>query len=428
MFDDDNKKNKDKDSAFYDNLKDLHYKDSWLHNTVELAALGAIMTGAGAMAVRGDFNEVGPAAKKGLGIMGKGFEKTLKKSGLTGAKFGWQIFKRLGGNLAKMDPPVPTMKRLLPGTPQYDNIISTFEDDDAVKNQISKETMRRIQDEDSLNYGKHQIYGDKYYAPSDNRYQEVYQQVKHEELRKRLGHDPNESNPNKRKRKWFGSDPNDTSPMFNTKNIGRDMVGNGLAGLAFGAGISGFHALDRWSGDKNSQKNLENSFNLAGSFLPKDEKDDKSRNGNRNGDRNRNGNRNSYKNGNGNRDMRKQASLNPNAVQKLKDVGSKFPEAIMSGLGYTAVSTGVAKATGRPISASSGSGSGAGSIPPSAQNLDNGQKDDKQSPHVIIELRQQGQRGHKKKQEATLKVASFGGLAGMALRKGKDNGSSESIH
>lgn len=396
MFDGGNKNKDDKDS-FYDNLKDLHYKDSWLHNTVELAALGAIMAGAGTMAVRGDFNEAGPGAKRALGIMRKGAEKTLKKSGLTGVKFGWQVFNRIGDNLSKMTPQVDNLNRPLPGTPMYDGIVQQLDKDEKLKDILADRVAERVNAENDRNFNKHKLFGSDLVKTNDNRRREIYEEEKHKELVKRLGYEPDTDTPKKKKGKWFGNKPGDTNPMINPKNIGRDMVTNGLAGLAFGGGISGFHALDRWSANKDNQKNLDDTFSLAGSFLPKDE--------------NKNEKKDNWR-------MKKQAGLSPNAVQRMKDIGSKFPEAIVAGTGYSAVSAGISKATGHPAQVSSGSG--AGSLPPSAQNLDNG-KDDKNSPHVIIELRQSGQRKNQKKQEATLKVASFnGGLAGLASRKGND--------
>lgn len=410
----DDKKNKDKDS-YYDNLKDLHYKDSWLHNTVELAALGAIMVGAGRMATNGDLAEVGNGLKQTtIKVMGKGAEKTLKKSGLTGAKFGWQVFKRAFGNLSHMQPQEFGKDIIVPGSLEYNGIVQNLEASDKDKKQIAAEVAKRIAEEDNQNYAMNKLYGNKYYQTSDNRFREVYEQVKHEELQKQLGYAPSGSGP-KKKGKWFGNTPGDTNPMINPKNIGRDMVANGLAGIAFGAGISGIHSLDRWSSEKDKQKDLENTFSLAGSFLPKSENDnnnrnrDNNRNNKRNWDNNRNNNRNGYRNHNDR--MNKQAELNPKLKEGLKTVGMKFPEALMAGMGYTAVSYGANKAFGHDPRQG-------GAIPPSAQNLDQN-SNDKKSPHVIIELRQQGQHGPtRKKQEATLKVASMGGLAGLALEKG----------
>lgn len=394
MFSDDKKKKNDK-SVFYDNLKDLNYKDSWLHNSVELAALGGIMTGAGIMMTRGDFNEAGPGVKRAIGIMGKGVEKSLKKSGLTGTKFGWQVASRLYGNLSRMTPQADNMERVLPGSPMYDGIIEKFnndiQNDPATKKQLAKKVDELSTAENGLNYNMHKLYGDPLYKTNDDRRRELFEQVKHEELMKRLGYDPKDNAP-KKKGKWFGNN-GDNGPVINSKQIGRDMVSNGLAGIAFGAGITGIHALDRWSGNKDNQKNLENTFTLAGSFLPKDKDDKKD-----------------------NKNMRKHAALNPKLTEGFKNIGMKFPEAVMGGLGYTAVSLGASKAFGSDPRKGS-----TGAVPPSAQNLDNKDGNNQNSPHVIIELRQQGQHGHKKKQEATLKVASFdGGLAGLALRKGNN--------
>lgn len=390
MFGDDKKKN-DKDS-YYDNLKDLHYKDSWLHNTVELAALGAIMVGAGKLAVDGDYSEVSKGLKQATKVMAKGGENYFKRSGSVGAKFGYQALKRTFGNLSRMTPPIDDLENLVPGSPAYHAVIKNIESTPGSQKRISAEVAKRLNDEADTNLAEHKIYGAKLYPSTDNRYQEIYQQVKDEEIKKALGYSPTESAP-KKKGKWFGTNPDDTNPMINPKNIGRDMVTNGLAGLAFAGGLSGFHALDRWSGNKDSQKNLENSFSLAGSFLSKDE-DNK---------------------------MKKQAALHPTIKDGLKAVGMKFPEAVMGGLGYTAVSYGANKALGHDPRQG-------GAVPPSAQNLDS-DKNNEHSPHVIIELRSPGQHKHQKKQEATLKVASFNsGLAGLASRKGNEsNGSTKSV-
>lgn len=387
------KKDNDKDS-FYDNLKDLHYKDSWLHNTVELAALGAIMVGAGRMAVKGDYSEVGNGLRTTVGVMKKGFERYLKRSGNTGAKFGYDVVNRTWGNLARMNPNDAKLVQIAPGSPMANSIINNIENDEATKKRIATEVAKRIEEENDQNRAYSKIYGGDHFKPSDNRYREIYQEVKNEEINKHLGYAPDGA-PKKKKFQLFGSDPNDTKPMFNPKNMGRDLTTNGLAGLAFGAGISGFHALDRWSAKKDSQKNVDDSFALAGSFLPKEK---------------RNGKRDD-------RRMKKRASLSPEMKGHLKEVGRKFPEAIMGGLGYTAVALGTQKVMGNHAPKV---GSGAGAIPPSAQNLDNHDKNEHGGPKVIIEL----------PKLTNHQMKSFqGGLATLASNGGNEpHGKKKSVH
>lgn len=104
--------------------------------------------------------------------------------------------------------------------------------------------------------------------------------------------------------------------------------------------------------------------------------------------------------------MKKHAS-----AEHLKTIGMKFPEAVMGGLGYTAVALGTQKLLGHNAPKV---GSGAGAVPPSAQNLDHSDKDNKRGPQVIIEL----------PKLTNHQMKSFqGGLATLADNgRGKSNG------
>lgn len=313
----DNKSNK----GWYQNDKTVDFKDSWLQNTVELAALGAIVTGAGALAVKGDFSGAAKPGKKVFDVMVKGWENYLKRNGSKAGQFGYQVGKKVFFNMKKHPRVTGDERRNL--------LMSQISDkmDSIDPNQLRKDVAKQLQNEGQLppftkergiktwNDVVDDILDNKDNIKDNqlkNKVKLLYQQSHDQQLKKDLNF--NQPEPRKQKGKLFGNNNNDNTPVFDKKQLSRDMISAGVSGLAFGAGISGFHAIDRLSSDKDNQKKLEDTFQFGGSFLPK--KEDETM------------------------DKKAGALEFHNA---LKGIGKKTPEAIASGIGFTGVSLGAAK-------------------------------------------------------------------------------------
>ncbi|MGG4438240.1 hypothetical protein AAXE64_27195 [Priestia megaterium] len=289
----------------------LNYKDSWAQNTVELAALGAIVTGAGTLAIRGDLNNISVGGKRALGAMGKGFENYIRRKGSPGSKFGMQVGKKTFFKLKKMDKPTP-----VDGSKHLNDLLSDsldkVENDPAMKERIRREVARRLTNETTRESVDNVLDGNTNASRDEaQRIREIYQKVVSEMVKRDTGVTPP---PKKPRTKLFGSN-NDGKPLFDKKELARDAVGSGLAGLAFGGGLSGFHALDRLVADKDNQQKLEDSFGYAGSFLPNKEE----------------------------KPVMDKAAGSLEFYNRMREIGRKTPEAVATGLGFTGVSLGAAK-------------------------------------------------------------------------------------
>ncbi|MED4068732.1 hypothetical protein [Priestia megaterium] len=289
--------------------QNLNFKDSWLQDTVELAALGTILTGAGTLAVKGDFSGAFRNGKRAIGAAGKGFENYLRRNGSMGTKFGYQVGKKVLQNLRMM--PKPTSND---GAEQLGlilgNGVKEVDSNPEIQKRIRDEVSRRLQQEQSRNVVDKALDGSSSFPNTDPeaRARYLYEKVRDEEIQKKLfGNTPSTTNKARRKRE-------NGKPLFDKRQIAKDMVGAGLTGTAFGAGISGFHALDRASSNPDNQKKLEDTFLHAGSFLKK--KEDNS--------------------------MNKSAS-SLDVYKGLGGIAKKTPEAIASGIGFTGISLGTAK-------------------------------------------------------------------------------------
>ena len=287
----------------------MHFKDSWLQNTVELAALGTILTGAGTLAVKGDLGSAFRQGQKGFKALGKGFENYLKRRGSLGQKFTYNVGKKTFENLRKR--PKPT-------TGSTDDLfqsiigpaINEVDNNPAIQARIRKEVARRLSDEQARKTVDKALDG-KTNFPSINqeeRARQLFEEVRAKERDQLMQSDQVVESTSQNKR------TNNKRP-FNKKEFAKELTTTGLTGLAFGAGISGFHALDRLSSDQNVQKKLEDTYQYAGSFLNKKEE---------------------------NNSMKKQAG-SLELYNSLKGLGRKTPESIMGGLGFTGVSLGTAK-------------------------------------------------------------------------------------
>lgn len=307
MVDDYSGQNKGNRQNFNDS-KNLNYTDSWLQNTVELAALGTILTGAGTLAVKGDLGGGVRTGKRAIGAMGKGFENYLNRNGSQGTKFGFLVGKKTFRNLLNLPKPAQAEAVL----DRFKTDIQEVDNNPEIQKRIRKEVARRLANEDKVNVVSKALDGTPRFKDVDeiDRARVIYQKVREEEANKLLygeNYAKKDGSKNKSREK------NQKAP-FDKKQLARDMAASGLTGLAFGGGISGFHALDRMSSNPDNQKKLEDTFQYAGSYLNKE--DDKR--------------------------MKKQAGA-LDMYNSLKGIGRKTPEAIAGGLGFTGVSLGTAK-------------------------------------------------------------------------------------
>lgn len=299
---------------YYDDRRDnLTYKDSWLQNTVELAALGTILTGAATLATTGDLRSVTKGAKRVAGVAGKGFDNYMKRKGSLPSRFGYQVGKKTFLNLKKTQKPsLDGAKRDI--LSHVDNLVDKVDNDPEIRERLEREAAKRLGSEGYRDVIRDGINGTSKSKDKDliERGRVIYQKLRDEEIKKINGHSPSKAPKDKKNGIWGSF--KDGKPLFNGKEVAQNAIGSGLTGLAFGAGLSGFHAIDRMSSDKDNQKKLEDSFQYAGSFL--NQKDDGR--------------------------MKKQAG-SLETYNRFKEVRKKFPEAVATGLGFTGVSLGAAK-------------------------------------------------------------------------------------
>ena len=314
--------------------KHLNWKDTWKDNTVQLAALGAITVGAGSMAINGNFNNAVMAGSRGIKAMNKGLDNYMTRRASPGAKLVYQVGKGTFKNLTRMPGKVKSGDELL-----WDRVsknLKVVDTDPTIQARIREETARRLSGAagsqrkvDSVLNGKGLPNIDE-----EQHIREIYESVRQEELRKMLNMD--EPRPNRQKNLLSSA----KKPMFEKGEVKKRLVVDGLGGMAFAAGLTGVHALDRTLNSKPDEKS-ERTFNLAGSFM--NSKEDER--------------------------MKKTA----NAVEtynRLKQIGSKAPDALASGVGYTGASLLTAGVLG--------------SDPRMAKDKDGEKKNT--GPRVIIEL------------------------------------------
>lgn len=287
-------------SQFHENQKDtLTYKDSWLQNTVELAALGTILTGAGTMAAKGDFTGVMTGVGKDVGkhALNMG-ARYLQRGNNQGAKSLFQIAKKTTSKLNKMDIPEGKTFGEVAVNESIRKLKATTE---AVKR--DKRAMDRIKNEAAKRLNRAKM--DHPNMHERDIMKMLEDQEIQNEVKRREGIIPQ---PFKQKKK-----KNDQQKM-SMKDRANQMFATGLTGVVFGAGITGAHALDRVLSNQDVQTKVEDSFEYAGSFLNRKDREKMDK---------------------------KAGSLE--LYNALTSIGRKTPEAVASGLGFTGVSLGTAK-------------------------------------------------------------------------------------
>lgn len=309
---------KKKKEFYEDDLGHLSFKDSWLQNTVQVAALGGILAGAGALAVHGDLGETFRNNKSAFQPLGKAFDKYVKENAKLPLKFGYQVFKRMFGNLQKLTPEEKDAAKS-EFRSMVENAADKVDTDPVIKKRIRKEVKKRFGTGGKDGLVDDVLDGTNNFEDMNDadRIRTIYEQVRGEE-RDRLINGTPFGNQNQRSYgNNNGYNNNNNKPLFNKKDLAQKFIANGVAGLGLGAGLTGFHYIDRLSKDPHAQHRLENAYHRAGSFLNPPKKDDDKK-------------------------MNKQASA-LGFYNAVKDAPKKLPEALFAGAGYTGVTLGTAK-------------------------------------------------------------------------------------
>jgi hypothetical protein len=309
-----------KKEMYEDHLGNLSWKDSWLQNTVQLAALGGIVAGASSLAIKGDLGDAFRTGKSAFKPVGKVFDKYVKDRAGMPVKFGYQVFKNMYNNMRKLTPEErDVFERGFYG--RVDNAVDKVDTDPEIQNRIWKEVERRFPTERERQKVRDRRNGTNNFSQtSDNEaIDQIYEQVRSEERDKLIYGNSNggqRNNRNNRNNNTFNNH-NNNRPLFDKRDLAQKFIASGVMGLGTGAGLTAFHYIDRLSKDPSSQQRLENTFQHAGSFLNPQKKDDDKK-------------------------MDKQASV-LGFYNAVKDAPKKLPEALFAGAGYTGLTLGTAK-------------------------------------------------------------------------------------
>lgn len=292
----------------------LSFSDSWKQNVVELALLGGIVAGTATAAMNGNLGGLATVGKGTVRAVGKGFERYLDRStGPVG-----RLAKRVGISTFKM-------LQKMPGTAQkFDQGLWDTQLQEAY-NKIDPEEVQRLANERYAKARNEALkeYSDKnggsdkgfvFYSTPHYHEEAVKNEMIEKNMRdqKAFGFDEPYAGKKDKKRNDLQGTPNGPG------TVSQNILGSSLTGLGLGLGLTAAHGVDRairgWTEDDHQKR--ERNFNIAGSFL-----------------------RDS-----GRSDFRKNASIHRNIHEGLAALGARVPQAVSTGLGYTAVSLGAAAA------------------------------------------------------------------------------------
>lgn len=308
------KKNKE---MYDDHLGQLSWKDSWLQNTVQLAALGGIVAGASGLAIKGDLGDAFRTGKSAFKPVGKVFDKYVKDKAGMPVKFGYQVLKKSYNNIRKITPDEGDVAAETFYS-RVDNAVDRVDTDPEIQNRIWAEVERRFPNERARQKVRDRRNGtnNSTLSSDDEEIDRIYEKVRSEERDKLIyGTGGQRNNRNNRNNNNFNN--NNNQPLFDKRDLAQKFIASGVMGLGTGAGLTAFHFIDRLSKDQNAQQRIENAFHHTGSFLNRQKKDDDKK-------------------------MNKQANA-LGFYNAIKDAPKKLPEALFAGAGYTGVSLGTAK-------------------------------------------------------------------------------------
>jgi hypothetical protein len=313
---------KKKKDLYEDDLGHLSFKDSWLQNTVQLAALGGIVAGAGSLAIHGDLGEAFRNGKSAFQPVGKAVDKYIKNRAGMPLKFGYQVLKKMVGNMHRLSP-----EERDAATRNFRSMVESAVDrvdtDPEIQNRIWAEVERRLPNESVRQKVRDVRNGTSNFVDTsdEERIRTLYEQVRGEERDNLINPSLRQQNQRNNRNNNFNrnNNNNNNERLFNRRDLAQKFVASGVIGLGTGAGLTAFHYIDRMSKDPDAQQRLEDAYHHAGSFMNPKRKDDKK--------------------------MNKQAGA-LEFYNALKESRKKLPEALFAGAGYTGITLGTAKLLG----------------------------------------------------------------------------------
>lgn len=280
-----------------DKFGDMNFSDSWKTKSVELAATGAIVLGAGSLAMKGNMGDSVKYGKQSLMQAGRGFENYIKRRSNPVTRLVYNTSKKTVKNVSRakkingrdvMENEWNIPRHTIKDIKQDDVVAEASKRQSVIENQrkhlaeIAKETGEEIPVFDKID---------------PIRLQEEARADLFEDLLKPT------SNGGFTKRDAVSGEKGTRTSTF---------VGGALSGLGFGAGITAIHAANNATIEEKNK-----TYEAAGSFMR-----DKERRGNQ---------------------MDKRASLR--RIHKGgTNVLGKIPTAAATGVGFTGVSLGTAAA------------------------------------------------------------------------------------
>lgn len=291
----------------YNSTKDtsqLSFSESWKQKSVELATTGAILAGAGTLAVKGDMGDSIRYGKQAMRQAGRGFENYVKRRSNPVTKLVYNTGKKTLNGISRKKP--IDGEQLLKGDNSFnlDSIKDIDIEMESSRIQAEEENLRRYM----INKAKQLNQELPRYEPIDSIL--IEEKVKQAFYEKSQRANRNATSAN------LDSDKSVLVEAGQKGNRNATFIGGAISGLGFGAGITALHAFDKATREERETKK-DHSFEAAGSYL------------NRNG-KNKGG-----------------SSLNKEAgIRQVHDglagLGSKVPQAAATGVGFTGVSLGTA--------------------------------------------------------------------------------------
>jgi hypothetical protein len=280
------------------------FSDSWKQNAVELAVLGGIVAGATSLGMNGGMVGLAQAGKGAIAAAGKGLGRyfdTLGPGGKLARKIGIGTFK----NLQKMPGTADKFDRNL-WEEQIRNARGSVDEKEVKR--LATERYLKARGDALFEHGENG--GDeadfRFYGTPDFYKEFVREEMFEKAMRDQKAQGFYEPHSGKFDPKNKGKDKDDNAPA----GAGAKFFGSALSGLGLGAGVTAAHGLDRalhgWAED--DRKKHEDTYHLAGSFL------------------------------------RKQGSVHRDVYEGIASLGSRVPQAVATGVGYTGVSLGTALA------------------------------------------------------------------------------------
>lgn len=281
-------------------MADFDDKKEWGGTALELGMLGAIGTGVGATILRGSASGTSRGAANAAKRIAGNVDKYLDKT----------VFKK--------NPIGRTVYRALKGVPKNSALIKKDADEALAALEYNHKAIQKNVDEERNRLVLQEIADAHMNKRTPRPVEDLFDEKAHTLKLK------SEAGDKWRSGQWSDYLMNGQTQQGKTqqgrskpkkqdekRSLASEAVGASVTGLAFGGGLTAFHALDKKLLGEDEKK--QKSFDAAGSYLG--------------GDR-----------------MNKKASTGASEMyRKLSAVGDKVPLAVANGIGFTGVTIGTAK-------------------------------------------------------------------------------------